>query len=314
MNLLTKIYAVLLILSPLLCLDSPPIHAWEHITMNHHFDPANNTVIGRVRHILYSGIKTAPQIAREFHIGYKEMADANRGIYPDRSIDGKEIVIPASWVLPEIMEEGILINLSEMRLYFFHGPGEIAPVVSTFPIGIGRSGFETPTGTFKVEFKLRDPVWYPGKTAKKYNPLLPDEFPPGPDNPLGAYWVQLSISDYGIHSTNRPDTIGQKSSLGCIRLFPENMEWLFPKIRPGIPVKIINMPVKFGIREGIYFVEVHGGDLSDEDIEKKALEIIKEKGYEDIDKESLMNALIESRGLPIPVMSGMNGTRDISRP
>lgn len=281
-----------------------PALTWEVSNIQYSFYFPNKTVIGELRSILYSGIKTPPEIARNFHIGYLELAEANPGLNLQNRLKGKEITLPTSWILPEIMSEGILINLAEMRLYFFH-PSEASEdkgaTVTTFPIGIGRSGYDTPTGDFTVEMKLKNPTWYPNKSSRLRNPELPMEVPPGPKNPLGKYWIQLSLNGYGIHGTNRPGSIGKKISLGCIRLFPENIEWLFARVKIGIPVKIINMPVKFGMREGVLYVELHRNGLTLAELEKETLRIKEEKAYDKIDNDILRDAIKKASGIPVPM-------------
>jgi len=275
--------------------------AWEAPSAQYSFRFPNKTVIGELRNILYSGIKTPPEIARSFHVGYLELAEANPDLSLLNRVNGKEVILPTSWILPEIMSEGILINLAEMRLYFFHPSKDKTATVSTFPIGIGRSGYDTPKGDFTVEMKLENPTWYPNKSSGIKNTELPIEVPPGPKNPLGKYWIQLSLKGYGLHGTNRPGSIGKKISLGCIRLFPENIEWLFARVKAGMPVRIINMSVKFGMREGALYVEVHRNGFTTAELEKEALRIKEERAYDGIDDDILRDAINKASGIPVPI-------------
>lgn len=278
-----------------------PALAWKESNIHYKFSFPNETVIGELRSILYAGIKTPPELARNFQVGYLELAEANPDLNLLNRVNGKEITLPTSWILPEIMTEGILINLAEMRLYFFHPSKDKETIVTTFPIGIGRSGYDTPTGEFRVEMKIKNPTWYPSESSRINNPKLPIEVPPGPKNPLGKYWIQLSLNGYGIHGTNRPGSIGKKISLGCIRLFPENIEWLFNQVKSGIAVRIINMPVKFGMREGLLYVEAHRNGLTLVELEKEAFRIKKEKAYDGIDDDILRNAIKKANGMPLPI-------------
>lgn len=278
-----------------------PALAWEVSNTQYSFYFPKETIIGELRSILYSGIKTPPEIARNFQVGYLELAEANPDLNLLNRVNGKEITLPTSWILPEIMTEGILINLAEMRLYFFHPSKDKETIVTTFPIGIGRSGYDTPTGEFRVEMKIKNPTWYPSESSRINNPKLPIEVPPGPKNPLGKYWIQLSLNGYGIHGTNRPGSIGKKISLGCIRLFPENIEWLFNQVKSGIAVRIINMPVKFGMRGGVLYVEAHRNGLTLVELEKEAFRIKEEKAYAGIDDDILRNAIKKANGMPLPI-------------
>ncbi len=279
-----------------------PASAWEVSNSKYSYNFPNESVIGESRNILYSGIKTPPEIARRFHVGYLELAEANPNLNLLNRVNGKEITLPTSWILPEIMSEGILINLAEMRLYFFHPSKGQRDIVSTFPIGIGRAGYDTPTGDFTVEMKLKNPTWYPNKSSRLRNPKLPIEVPPGPENPLGKYWIQLSLKGYGLHGTNRPGSIGKKISLGCIRLFPENIEWLFARVKAGMPVKIINMPVKFGMKKGDLYVEIHRNGYTMAELQKEALRIKEEKAYNGIDDDILKDAINKASGIPVPTI------------
>ena len=278
-----------------------PSLAWEEPKTEYDFHFPDETVIGEARSVLYYGINTPPELARNFNIGYLELAEANPGLKLLNRVRGKEIILPTSWILPDIMSEGILINLAEMRLYFYQISKNEKPVVITFPVGIGRVDYDTPKGNFTVKMKLKDPTWYPNGSSRIRNPELPIEVPPGPDNPLGKYWIQLSLDGYGLHGTNRPESIGKRTSLGCIRLFPENIEWLFERVRAGMAVKIINMPVKFGMKKGELYVEVHRNGLTAEELEKEALRIKEEMAYDGIDDDILRDAVNKGSGIPVPV-------------
>lgn len=274
-------------------------YAWDLGDFRYDYDSPDETVIGETRSILYTGTKTPSEIGRAFHLGYDEMKVANPGLKPGRSIRGKEVSLPTSWILPEVMNKGILINLAELRLYFFHQTSDRGAVVSTFPIGIGRGGYNTPTGDFKVVSLAENPTWFPSRSSKKLNPNIPSEIPAGPKNPLGKHYIKLSINGYGIHGTNRPSSIGRRVSLGCIRLFPENVAWLFNRVYPGMPVKIINKPVKFGRRDGKLYLAVHGRGRDDGELFGEIRRAAEVFGISSFDDEAIKTLLTQANGVPL---------------
>ncbi len=204
---------------------------------------------------------TLMDIAREHAIGYEEIISAN----PDVSIwipgEGTEVTIPAQRILPDAERTGVVINIAELRLYYYPEVSEgETPRVETYPIGIGREGFDTPLGVTKTTMRLEDPAWYPPRSvreeaAERGDPP-PTVVPPGPDNPLGRHAVLLDIPGYLIHGTNEPDGIGMRASRGCIRMFPEDVESVFDNVPVGTRVNIIDQPIKVGWHEGQPLVQV----------------------------------------------------------
>jgi len=201
---------------------------------------------------------TFSDIGRFYDIGFREMEDANPKVDPWLPGDGTEIVIPQQYILPSGPRTGIVINLAELRLYYF--PTDRDEVV-THPLGIGREGWSTPVGTTSIIGKKKDPTWtVPESILKEHaedGRPLPKVVPPGPDNPLGGYAMYLGIKGYLMHGTNKPYGVGMRVSHGCIRLYPEDIEQLFKKIPIGTPVRIINQPYKAGWYNGELYVEAH---------------------------------------------------------
>ena len=160
---------------------------------------------------------TLPELARKFGLGYVEMVAANPGTDPWLPGEGTDIVLPTVHLMPDARPEGIIINLADMRLYFFEKPD--APPRS-YPIGIGRDGLTTPTGTTEIVRKTKDPIWHPTERMRSENPELPEAVPPGPDNPMGARAMYMGWPLYAIHGTNKPWGVGRRVSSGCIRMIP----------------------------------------------------------------------------------------------
>ncbi|MGD0281327.1 MAG: L,D-transpeptidase family protein [Dissulfurispiraceae bacterium] len=197
------------------------------------------------------------ELARKFDLGYNEITGANPDLDPFVPGEGKSVLIPSSWILPDVkVYNGIVINLSELRLYyFFKRDGKT--YVQPFPIGIGSEGTDTPLGSFTIMEKIVHPAWNVPASIRKEKPELPPVVPPGPDNPMGSHALRLSLPSVLIHGTNRPFAIGRKASHGCIRLYPEDIPQLFSMVPKGTPVSIVRQPVKIGVKEGKVYIEVH---------------------------------------------------------
>ncbi|HHQ14366.1 MAG TPA: hypothetical protein ENK16_05015, partial [Chromatiales bacterium] len=192
---------------------------------------------------------TLPDLGRRYGVGYEEMVRANPDVDVWLPGDGTEILLPTQYVLPRAPRVGIVVNLAEYRLYFFSTRNGIMEV-STFPISIGRMDWSTPLGRAAIVAKVRNPAWYPPASVRREHEAegdpLPKVVPPGPDNPLGDYAMRLSVPGYLIHGTNKPDGVGMRVSHGCIRMYPEDIASLFPRVALETPVELVNQPYKIG--------------------------------------------------------------------
>jgi L,D-transpeptidase ErfK/SrfK len=196
---------------------------------------------------------TLLDVARDHDLGYVEVRAATPGIDPWLPGAGKRLVLPTQHLLPAAPRRGIVINLAELRLYYFPAKGD--PI--TFPIGIGQGGQETPLGRTRIVSKRIHPVWTPTRSEREENPDLPRSISPGPDNPMGDYALYLGWPGYAIHGTNRPYSIGRRDSRGCIRLYPEDIAALFRAVEPGTSVIVVDQPIKVGWSAGELYLEVH---------------------------------------------------------
>jgi L,D-transpeptidase ErfK/SrfK len=224
--------------------------------------PDGFDVIGAVATITARHEDTLVDVARRHGLGYEEITRANPGVNAWLPGEGTEIVLPTQYVLPPGPRKGIVLNLAEYRLYYYPEPKAGEPAyVMTYPISIGRMDWATPLGMTRVISKVRNPSWYPPQSvldehAAEGRPL-PRVVPPGPANPLGKYAMRLDIPGYLIHSTNRPAGVGMRVTHGCIRMFPEDIEYLFGLIDVSTPVRIVNMPVKIGWNGNELVMEAH---------------------------------------------------------
>lgn len=229
------------------------------------------TVVGEPQLVLAREEDTFSDLARAYGLGYDELVAANPGINPWLPGADTPILLPTQFVLPPDIREGVVLNIASKRLFYFPSmPEGEAPVVKTYPIGIGRVGWETPLGNTKVISKAVDPVWYvPQSVRREHAEMgdpLPSVVPAGPDNPLGSRVLKLDIPGYLIHGTNQPYGVGMRVSHGCVRLYPENIEYLYELVDIGEPVQIINEPYLLGDLDGELIFEAHA-PLEDDPID-----------------------------------------------
>jgi L,D-transpeptidase ErfK/SrfK len=207
---------------------------------------------------------TLYDLARRFSLGSEEMIRVNPGVDPWIPGAGKTLVVPNTHILPPGPREGIVVNLPEHRLYYYPKPkrGEM-PQVITYPVSIGKMDWRTPLGLTHVIQKIKNPVWYPPESVRKEHLAAGDPLPPkvpsGPDNPLGLFAMRLAAGNgtYLIHGTNNPIAVGLAVTHGCIRMYPDDVEALFPLVPVGTPVRLINEPLKVVWVDGELLLEAH---------------------------------------------------------
>jgi L,D-transpeptidase ErfK/SrfK len=225
---------------------------------------ADDTVVGEDQTVVTVYEDTLYDLARKFSLGSEELIRVNPGVDPWLPGAGKSLVVPGRHILPPGPHEGIVVNLPEHRLYYYPKPKRGGPIeVITYPVSIGKMDWRTPLGVTHVIQKQKDPTWYPPESVRKEHAEAGDPLPakvgPGPDNPLGAYAMRLAAGNgtYLIHGTNNPIAVGLAVTHGCIRMYPSDVEALFPLIPVGTPVRLINDPVKVAWVDGELFLEAH---------------------------------------------------------
>ena len=224
--------------------------------------PSDMDLIGTITHTLARQQDTLLDIAKQFNIGQTEISISNPEV--DRWLPGEKtrITLPTRYILPSTDRLGIVLNIPEMRLYYYAPTKQRKQrTIETFPVSIGRMDWKTPLGDTKVIAKSTRPVWRPPESIKKEHAEagdpLPDVVPAGPDNPLGNYAIRLNIPGYLIHGTNKPLGIGMRVTHGCVRMDPVDIQSLFPKIAIGTKVQIVNQPLKMGWFADSLYLEVH---------------------------------------------------------
>lgn len=213
--------------------------------------PASRDLVGRLAFHRASAEDTFVDLAPALGVGYVELVAANLSVDPWLPRDGARLVLPRARLLPSGPREGIVVNVGDLRLYFFE-PGQPP---RSFPIGIAKDGYATPLGVTQVTAKKEKPTWTPGPSARRDG--YPEKVEPGPDNPLGEHALYLGWPSYLIHGTNDPRGVGRHSSRGCIRLYPRDIAWLFSRVEAGTKVRVVNEPVKLGWIGGQLYLEVN---------------------------------------------------------
>lgn len=220
--------------------------------------PANQSLIGEVQYHNATSDDTIAKLQQRYDIGFNAIEKANPQLNPAKSLRAEKVKLPSQHLLPNMLREGIIVNLPEMRMYYFI-PG--TNKVATYPIGVGKIGKTIPLATAIITKKTENPAWVPTPDIREFNltqgVVLPQIMPAGPDNPLGPYAIYMSVPTFLIHSTIFPESIGRRASFGCVRMFEADIKDFFPSITPGIPVLIVNSPVKVAWHEDRVFIEVH---------------------------------------------------------
>ena len=266
------------------------------------FLPGAPSVVGENYYHYVEEGETLIELARHAGVGYGALIHANPGIDPWQPPIGAEILVPRAAVVPYQAQPGITVNLAEQRLYLIQ-QGQNEGLIRTYPIGIGREGNDTPTGQFRVINMINNPSWTPPASTRAERPELRAVIPPGPDNPLGDYWIGLSALGVGLHGTNRPYGIGRQVSSGCIRLYPEHIRILFRRAHIDMPVTIIDLPIKLGHMDGRLYLEAHPDP--DNKVAAPLTEIVRQRDLiaadAQIDWQQVRLVLDQRKGVPHPV-------------
>ena len=272
-----------------------------------HHDSYSQNMIGAIRQHVIKKDETLLDVARMYDLGFNEI----QNLYPDWDPwlppYGASITIPSQWIIPKYLTNGILINTAELRLYFLD---ERIDKIITFPVGIGDPKFPTPEGDFQISVKIVKPTWtVPLSLRDKHDVWT---VPAGPDNPLGEYWLGLSGSQYGVHGTNFPWSIGRLATQGCIRLYPEDIRQLFDLVEKGTKVKIIYEPIKIIEKAGKIYIEIHPdvyGRIGS--IRGYTLSRLRDEKVMDlIDLEKLDLSLQRQDGIPVDITRSLDSTQN----
>ena len=268
------------------------------------------TVVGDLTTYVVRDGDTLLDVGRYFDLGYNEMVAANPGVDPWLPSPGEVLLIPTEYILPESAYQGVVVNIPEMRLYYFHGGGRggEGAVVTTYPVGLGRDDWRTPQGSFKIRGKTENPTWViPESIRAEHIRDRGDDRTMiaggDPENPLGTHRLELTLPLYGLHGSNMPWGVGMQVSHGCIRLYNEDIAALFRDVKVGTPGEFLYQPVKLGMRNGLIYVEVHP-DIYElrTSLEDEAQQRLDRRGWSDrVDPAKLRRALLEKSGVPVVI-------------
>ena len=282
-------------------------------------DTTAQTVIGSPQTYILQPHDTLLDVARYFDLGFNELAAVYPEIDPWLPTPGNELSIPTWWVLPQSGHQGLVVNIPEMRLYYFprRAPTASSQAVITLPVGLGQENWPTPRATFRVTGKTTNPVWVIPKSIKqeriKEKGWSEDFIPAGsPDNPMGKYRLDLTLPRYRIHDTNNPWAVGRLVTHGCIRLYPEDIARLFPRVRIGESGQFLYQPVKIGVLYEKVYVEVHE-DIYRllPDLWEEAQRVARRSGYNElIDQRLLAKAVRQKTGVPTDVTKSIPSYRN----
>jgi L,D-transpeptidase ErfK/SrfK len=229
----------------------------------------DDEVFGEVEVIAARYEDTFVSLARTHNVGYESLRRANPSVDPWLPGEGTKVVIPTQFVLPRAPRRGIVVNVAELRLYYFPADSAASPEgipagsrrIVTHPISIGKMDWSTPLGTTSITSKVVNPSWTPPQSIREEhaarNDILPRVVPAGPDNPLGKHALRLGLPGYLIHGTNKPSGVGMRVTHGCIRMFPEDIEALYQTVPAGTSVTIVNQPYKLGWTADGLYLEAH---------------------------------------------------------
>jgi L,D-transpeptidase ErfK/SrfK len=237
------------------------------------------------------------EIARKFDVSYMSIALANQISDPNRIYAGQKLILPTRTILPKKLDRGILINIPEYRLYFFQGDDSI----KVYPVCIGLPTWRTPTGEFSITHKIKNPTWYMPDAIAEKEKVKKEIVPPGPLNPLGDFWIGTDLRHTGIHSTIIPMSIGRALSHGCVRLYPEDIEVLFPLTEVGMTGEVIYESIKLTVLEDSVFLEVYP-DIYEmiPDYEKELSKKLKLLNLSlNLDQSKIETILQEKREVPV---------------
>ena len=245
----------------LLCALAVALGCQSALAVTYPLPPEGSRLVGSTLNITVPKDNHLPleAFAAQYGQGLSNMLEANPGVDVFLPKSGSTLVIPQQLILPDTVRQGIVLNVAEMRLYYYP-PG--SGTVEVLPIGIGQAGRETPRNwVTSVERKQEAPSWTPTPNTRreyaKRGESLPAFVPAGPDNPMGLYAIYIGRL-YAIHGTNANFGIGLRVSQGCIRLRNDDIKYLFDNVPVGTRVQIIDQSVKYTTEpDGSRWVEVH---------------------------------------------------------
>ena len=200
---------------------------------------------------------TLTAVAARFGV-YPSTIAADNHLDARRSLEtGRELRIDNRHLIPDAVVPGeIVVNVPQRMVFYSDGERVFA-----YPIAVGRATWQTPAGTFTVVRKEENPAWHVpasirAESARAGHPL-PLVVAPGPKNPLGQFWIGLSLAGIGIHGTPAQSSIYQATTHGCIRLQRDPIADLYSRVMPGTLGRIVYEPILIAESGDDVYIEVH---------------------------------------------------------
>jgi L,D-transpeptidase ErfK/SrfK len=170
---------------------------------------------------------------------------------------GQRLRLGARHIVPQgVAGDTLVVNVPQRHAFVWDGEA-----IRALPVAVGRRSWPTPAGVMTIVDKEANPTWdVPAsirEEARRAGKELPDRVPPGPANPLGAFWLRLSGGGVGLHGTNAPSSIYKAVTHGCVRLHPDDISWLFPRVAVGTKVLVVYQPILLAEAGGEIWLEVH---------------------------------------------------------
>lgn len=302
--------------------DTPGVPLQANID-KHEFDlPSDQALVGELAAVETRENDTLPDIGRHFGLGYNDITAANAGISAWTPTPNSRVLLPLQFIVPDAPRKGIVLNVANMRMFYY--PKRERGKVYTYPVGIGRDGWNTPMGMTSVAVKTPNPDWHvPPSIIREHaarGHRLPSVVRSGPDNPLGYYAMRLAIGSYLIHGTNKPFGIGMQISHGCVQMYPEDIEVLFKKTAVGTPVYIVHDPYLTAWHNNMLYLEAN------EPLEKwarskrqlkkqvtKELTKIAKKHHVTVDWAKVDKVIDRADGIPTPVLANSPEVAELSK-
>jgi L,D-transpeptidase ErfK/SrfK len=304
-----------------LAVEAPSVQLQSDIAKHEFGLSGDQAMVGEIAAVETRESDTLPDIARHFGLGYNDITAANAGVPAWTPRANSRVLLPLQFILPDAPHKGIVLNVANMRMFYY--PKKQRDKVYTYPVGIGRDGWNTPMGMTSIAVKTPNPEWHVPPSIHREHAakghFLPSVVRSGPDNPLGYYAMRLAIPSYLIHGTNKPFGIGMQISHGCVQMYPEDIEVLFKKASVGMPVRIIHQPYLAAWHDNVLYLEAN------EPLEKwssnklrlkkqvsKELRKIAKQRHVTVDWDKVERVFQRADGIPTPVLVNSPDVAELS--
>lgn len=301
----------------------PPSVQLQSDIAKHEFDLiGDQALVGELAAVDTRENDTLPDVARHFGLGYNDITAANTGISAWTPSANSRVLLPVQFILPDAPRKGIVLNVANMRMFYY--PKKERNKVYTYPVGIGRDGWNTPMGMTSVAVKTPNPDWHVPPSIHREHAekghYLPSVVRSGPDNPLGFYAMRLAIGSYLIHGTNKPFGIGMQISHGCVQMYPEDIEVLFKKVSVGTPVRIVHDPYLTAWNDNMLYLEANeplekwsNSKLQLKKQVSKELRKLAKQHNATVDWDKVDRIIQRADGIPTPVLANSHDVADLSK-